>query len=215
MARKVFFSFHYDDVKSFRVNVVRNSNVIKHQNSGSVFSDGSLWEEAKLKTKKNLHDLIENVGLFDTSVTAVLIGSNTFERPFVRYEIIKSFELGKGLIGIYINRIRSNKGYIDAKGKNPFDYIGLTIEETGRINFLEFKNRKWIPFSDLPTINNRKSNTIYFKEKTSLQKIFGAGKEKFKFYKFSDLFDTYCWVNDEGHNNFSDWIENAHGGYYL
>jgi hypothetical protein len=215
MARKIFFSFHYEDVKSFRVNVVRNSNIIKRGNAGNVFSDGSLWEEAKSKTKKNLHSLIENVGLHDTSVTAVLIGSNTFERPFVRYELIKSFELGKGLLGIHINRIRSKDGYICAKGKNPFDYIGLTIEETGQINFFEFINRRWVPFSALPSLNNRKSNTIYFEERTPLQKIFGEGKEKYKFYKFSELFETFCWVNDDGSSNFSDWIEEAHGGFIL
>ena len=215
MARKIFFSFHYDDVKSFRVNVVRKSNVIKAGNPGNIFSDGSLWEEAKSKTKKSLHNLIENVGLYDTSVTAVLIGSNTFERPFVRYEIIKSFELGKGLLGIHINRVRSKDGYIDAKGKNPFDYIGLTINEIGQINFFELINRKWIPFTALPEINNKKSNTVYFEERSSLQKFLGTGKDKYKFYKFSELFETFCWVNDEGVNNFSEWIEDAHGGYAM
>lgn len=215
MARKIYFSFHYEDVKSFRVNVVRNSNVIKSGNPGNVFSDGSLWEEAKSKTKKQLHNLIENVGLYDTSVTVVLIGSNTFERRFVRYEIIKSFELGKGLLGVHINRIRSKDGYIAAKGKNPFDYIGLTVEETGHIVFFELVNRRWIPFGELPAINNRKSNTVYFEGRTSMQKIFGTGRGKYKFYKFSELFATYCWVNDEGNNNFSDWIEDAHGGYTI
>ncbi len=215
MARSVFFSFHYDDVKSFRVNVVRNSNIVKHQASGNIFSDGSLWEEAKIKTKKSLHNLIEDVGLYGTSVTSVLIGSNTFERPFVRYEIIKSFELGKGLIGVYINRIRSKHGYIDAKGRNPFDYVGLTIGENGRVNFFEFVNRKWIPFKELTEIKNRKSNTIYFEEQTPFQKFWGTGKEKYRFYKFSEFFASYCWINDDGTKNFANWIEDAHSGYII
>lgn len=49
MARKVFFSFHYDDVKSFRVNVVRNSSMFKASGDTSRVMDASMWEEARLK----------------------------------------------------------------------------------------------------------------------------------------------------------------------
>ena len=46
MARKVFFSFHYDDVVSFRANVVRQHGFFKgNQEAG--FWDNSIWEEAK------------------------------------------------------------------------------------------------------------------------------------------------------------------------
>lgn len=99
MARNVFFSFHYEDVKNFRVNVIRNSNIVKSGNTQTVFSDGSLWEDAKRKNKLDLQNLISEVGLYDTSVTSVLIGSETYSRPWVRYEIVKSFEKGNGIFG--------------------------------------------------------------------------------------------------------------------
>ena len=47
MARRVFFSFHYDrDVT--RAAVVRNSWVT-HDRQESVFFDAGIWEEAKKK----------------------------------------------------------------------------------------------------------------------------------------------------------------------
>lgn len=49
----------------------------------------------------------------NTSVTAVLIGSETYNRPWVRYEFFKSLQKGNKLIGIYINSIKGR----DAKTK--------------------------------------------------------------------------------------------------
>ena len=47
MARRVFFSFHYErDI--WRVNVVRNSWLTKGREAAG-FWDASLWEEAKKK----------------------------------------------------------------------------------------------------------------------------------------------------------------------
>ncbi len=46
MARKVFFSFHYDDV--MRVNIVRKCHTLTRKYDGIVrFTDRSLWETAK------------------------------------------------------------------------------------------------------------------------------------------------------------------------
>src|SRR5690242_903818 len=103
MARNVFFSFAYLDVKNFKVNVVRNSWLLN--NSDETFVDGSIWEKVKTKGDAYLKRLIET-GLNKTSVTAILIGQETANRRWVNYEIIKSFERGNGILGIHINRIR-------------------------------------------------------------------------------------------------------------
>ena len=72
MARKVFFSFHYEDVT--RANVVRNSNIIAKQYIGaSRFYDRSLWEAAKTTGPKAVKAVIDPQ-LEGTSVTCVLIG---------------------------------------------------------------------------------------------------------------------------------------------
>jgi hypothetical protein len=47
MAKRVFFSFHYQDVIDFRVNVVRNHWLTKPDRSLAGFFDSSIWEDAK------------------------------------------------------------------------------------------------------------------------------------------------------------------------
>lgn len=201
MARYVFFSFDYDDVRNFKVNVVRNSWLFQHKDE--TFIDGSMWEKAKTKGAAYIKQLIER-GLAKTSVTTILIGDNTSTRRWVNYEIVKSFEKGNGIIGIHINRIRSKSGYISGRGQNPLDRLGFKISENGKkINFFELINNRWCVFEDLPEINNKKSNTLYFEDSLWF------GNEYGDFFRFSEKFETYCWNNDAGHDNFSEWIEEA------
>lgn len=210
MAKNVFFSFHYDDVVSFRANVVRNSGILKRNAGNHIFSDGSIWEESKSKDPSDLKKLIQKSGLYGTSISVVLIGEKTSERRWVKYELVKSFEKGNGIIGIHINRIRGKNGYITQKGNNPLDKIGFYLDEdSNTIMFYEVKNGKWVPYIDLKTINNKKSNSIYFEKQSSFSKFLNGSKFN-KFYKFSDFFETYCWVNDNGNENFEAWIEKAH-----
>lgn len=103
MARKVFFSFHYDDVT--RANVVRNSDVITRQyEKGARFHDKSLWEEAKKQGPVAIKRMI-NGALDGSSVTCVLIGQETWQRPWVRYEILKSMARGNGILGVRIHDV--------------------------------------------------------------------------------------------------------------
>jgi hypothetical protein len=116
MARKVFFSFHYQH-DLWRVNVVRNSGLIDGF-SAAGFYDASLWEDAKRSGVDAVKRLINN-GLQGTSVTAVLIGAETARRRYVTYEIERSIALGNGLLGIRINNIKDKDGRIDPPGLIP------------------------------------------------------------------------------------------------
>ncbi len=147
MARYVFFSFAYNDVKNFKVNVIRNSWLLN--NSSGTFVDGSIWETEKTKSPKAIMRLIDR-GMNGTSVTVVLIGDETANRRWINYEIVKSFEKGNGILGVHINRIRSKDGIISSRGPNPLDRLGFQISEDGRkIYFYELINRKWEIYSDL------------------------------------------------------------------
>lgn len=106
MARRVFFSFHYQQ-DIFRVNVIRNSGVVIGS-SAAGFQDGSLWEKAKKRGSSVVKRIIDR-GLENTSVTCVLIGRNTANRKYVTYEIEQSVKKGNGLLGIHINNIRDVK----------------------------------------------------------------------------------------------------------
>jgi hypothetical protein len=107
MARRVFFSFHYQN-DIFRVNIVRKSGVVLG-NSAAGFQDASLWEKTKKQGTAAVKKLIDR-GLEGTTVTCVLIGQKTANRRYVTYEIEQSVKRGNGLLGIHINGIKDIKG---------------------------------------------------------------------------------------------------------
>ncbi len=119
MARKIFFSFHYQrDI--FRVNVVRNHYLTKGSYTIAGYWDHSLWEETRLRGDTALKRLIQT-GLDGTSVTVVLIGAETSRRPWVNYEIKQSLARGNGFLGIRINSIPDPQRAVDHSGLNPLD----------------------------------------------------------------------------------------------
>lgn len=203
MARSVFFSFHYKDVSSFRANVVRNSWVTK-RNTTESFIDKSMWEEAERKGTNSLKYLIDS-GLSGTSVTVVLVGTETYLRRWVRYEIVKSFVENKGIFPVHINRIRSTTDGVIARGPNPLDYLKLKVDKDCKtILFYEQVNGKWIPFADLLKVNNRMSNSFFFED--GWFNDYKCGQS----YKFSELFkQEYDWVSDNGYEEFTNWVEDA------
>lgn len=116
MARRAFFSFHYEhDI--WRANVVRNSWVTQGRESAGFF-DASLWEEAKTKGDAAIKALIDKA-LQNTSVTVVLIGNETASRSYVKYEIQQSVARANGLLGVWIEKIADKNGTVDDAGSNP------------------------------------------------------------------------------------------------
>lgn len=116
MARKVFFSFHYQR-DLWRVNVVRNSAMVDGV-SAAGFHDQSLWEETKKRGDDAIRKLIDT-GLEGTSVTVVLIGAETAGRKYVSYEIEKSIARANGLLGVRVNSIKDENGRSDSLGPIP------------------------------------------------------------------------------------------------
>jgi hypothetical protein len=204
MARRAFFSFHYNDVSSFRANVVRQSWVTHDRGRQDTFFDNSIWEKAQTKGTDAIKELIE-VGMKGSTVTVVLIGEGTHERRWVKYEILKSFERGNGILGIHINRIRGKDGYITSRGLNPLERLKFLVSPDGtKIHFFELVDQKWRGNGDLPQINNKKSNSFYYPE-GFIFKNSDWGKS----FLFSNHFKTYCWDKDNGYKNLPDWVEQA------
>lgn len=116
MARRVFFSFHYQrDI--WRVNQIRNlPNVIDTAAAG--FQDASLWEEAKSKGDATVQKLIDE-GLKYTTVTVVMIGAKTANRKFIDYEIAQSIARGNGIVGVQIHHLKNKDGETDLLGATP------------------------------------------------------------------------------------------------
>lgn len=103
MARRVFFSFHYENDIN-RSMTVRNSWVTQGKEAAG-FIDKAAFEQIKRQGDNAVHRWIDKQ-LDGTSVTVVLIGSDTLNRPFVQYEICKSLQRGNAVIGVHINGIR-------------------------------------------------------------------------------------------------------------
>ncbi len=116
MARRVFFSFHYQrDV--WRVNQIRNIPTITGS-AAAGFQDASLWEEARKKGDAAIKKLIDD-GLKNTSVTVVCIGAKTAGRKYINYEIQKSIDRGNGIVGIQIHHLKDQDGKTDSIGDIP------------------------------------------------------------------------------------------------
>lgn len=120
--RKVFFSFDWDDV--WRVNQVRNSWVAKgnYQNAG--FVDSADIESFKKATDQPIRNWIDDQ-LNGTSVTCVLIGSETCNSKWVKYEIQESINKQNGLLGIYIHNLKDQRGNTTCQGGKPFKEISV------------------------------------------------------------------------------------------
>lgn len=144
MARRVFFSFHYErDI--WRANVVRQSWVTQDREAAG-FWDASLWEEAKRSGDEAIKRMIKK-GLANTSVTAVLIGAETSSRRWVDHEIKASYGVGNGLLGVYIHNINDQDLRTDSKGSDPF--ASIYIERNNRrVYFTElYSTYDWL-FND-------------------------------------------------------------------
>ena len=192
MAKRVFFSFHYKDVSDLRANVVRNHWLTKPNREICGYYDASIWESARKKGDVALKRLI-NRGLDMTSNTCVLIGSQTYTRPWVRYELLKSFKKGNHIFGVHINSIRSKNRKTKIKGPNPLEYVGVTYSKSGKKATLwESVNGNWIRYNKIDGSASYRVNVA--------QKYRGNG------YKLSRFYNTYDWVANDGYNNFSGWV---------
>lgn len=123
MTRKIFFSFHYER-DAWRAGQIRNSDLLPNEDEHG-FIDAVAWEEIKRKGDAAIKNWIKEQ-LEGTSVTVVLIGAETSERPWVDYEIRESWKRGNAIIGLYINNVKDQDSKTDTKGTNPLDGIYFT-----------------------------------------------------------------------------------------
>lgn len=192
MARRAFFSFHYQrDVH--RAWVVRNSWVTQErQDSG--FFDSSVFESKKRTSDAALKRFLDE-GLVNCSVTCVLAGYQTAWRRWVRYELLRSFVEGKGMLGISIHSIsRFNEGP-DTPGPNPFSLLGFEVKDQ-TLYFKEWdgQQQRWVWSPDLSSmpLANVRYNIAYLTDST-----------------FDRIFPVYDWSTQRGFDNMGTWIETA------
>jgi len=117
MKRRVFYSFHYE-ADCVRTSQVRNIGVVEGNRPASDNDWQTITRGGDRAIQKWIHEQLDGC-----CCTIVLIGQQTAQRPWIRYEIEESWREGKGVFGIYIHRLKNFDGKQDAKGKNPFTQI--------------------------------------------------------------------------------------------
>ena len=151
-----------------------------------------MWEKAKKESTLALKRLINN-GLKNTSNTCVLIGTETYLRPWVRYELLKSLKKGNHIFGVHINSISCRNKKTKSLGKNPLDYVGVFAKDNSSYHLIQKRNDgKW----------------YYYKEIDGTSKINVKHSLKLNTnLPLSNFFSTYNWINDSGYNNFRTWVK--------
>ena len=115
MKRQVFYSFCFAD-DFWRTQQVRNIGAIE----GNAPTSANQWETVKRQGDAAIKKWIDD-NMKNRSCVVVLIGTNTADRKWVKYEIKRAWETEKGIVGIYIDRLKNQDGKQSLKGDNPFD----------------------------------------------------------------------------------------------
>lgn len=111
----VFYSFHFqNDV--MRVQQIRNIGSIE----GNSAVNSNEWERIKQSGKTAVQNWIDQNMKYKRCVI-VLIGTDTANRPWVKYEIERAWNQGKAILGIHIHNIRCARNGTCGKGANPFE----------------------------------------------------------------------------------------------
>lgn len=115
--RQCFYSFHYKQ-DGWRAGQVRNMGVL----DGNRPASDNDWETVKRGGEAAIKRWIDSQ-LKYRSCTVVLVGSETAGRRWINYEIVKSWDAGMGVVGIYVHGLQDRYGNISAMGNNPFANI--------------------------------------------------------------------------------------------
>ncbi|EKB3553820.1 TIR domain-containing protein [Vibrio cholerae] len=119
MARKAFYSFHYKN-DNWRASTVRSMGSVE----GNKPATDNDWEEVTKGGDKAIQDWIDSQ-MKGKSCLIVLVGEKTAGRKWIKYEIKKAWQDGKGVVGIQIHKLKDSKGNQSNEGGNPFDDFTL------------------------------------------------------------------------------------------
>ena len=193
MARKTFFSFHYN-ADCWRAWNVRNSWVVKGENVSTGFFDNSVFEASQKTSPDALKRFLRD-GLVNTSVTCVLTGENTWSRRWVRYEIARSVVKGNGILTVDIHGVRNRKGMTSSQGPDPLDAMGVYRTDDG-IFLAEWDRGRWVKYGD-------------YRRAIPSDKLWFAAPSSTAVVQLSTHCFRYDFIANNGRANLGKWIERA------
>lgn len=80
------------------------------------------WEEVKRNGSAAIEKWIDD-NMWGKSCVIVLVGSQTAQRPWVRREIVKGWDAGKGVLAIRVHRLLDSEGKRGVPGDNPLSKV--------------------------------------------------------------------------------------------
>ena len=113
VTRKIFFSFHYKQ-DNWRAAEIRNMGLVEGNRTVSDNEWETVTRGGDAAIKRWIHSQ-----MYGRSCAIVLIGNRTSGRKWIKYEIEKAWNDGKGLLGIYIHNLKDQNGNQSQKGANP------------------------------------------------------------------------------------------------
>ena len=115
--RQLFYSFHYKP-DNWRASQVRNIGTVE----GNKPTSDNDWETITKGGDNAIKRWIDSQMQY-RSCTVILVGNKTANRKWINYEIVKSWDDGKGVVGMCIHGLQNREGFVSRKGANPFTYI--------------------------------------------------------------------------------------------
>jgi hypothetical protein len=205
--RKAFFSFHFLD--RFRVNDVRNTWKISHPSSATMrsFQDSSLWEIRKLTDPKAIKAII-GYGVAYTSAVCVLVGTETWSRQWVRYEIARAIIDGRGLLSVHLNSIRHHDTLTaHPLGRNPLDYMAI-----GKVQPNALQPAKYYLFEKLAVpdgVGGYRWGWVRYEADPVDLPGWVTDPPEGHVTPLSDNADEYDFMRDVGHKHIGTWLDRA------
>src|SRR5262245_35874645 len=99
--RQAFYSFHYEP-DAWRASTVRNIGAIEGNRPATDNDWETVTRSGEAAIKKWIGDQLQY-----RSCTVVLVGSQTANRKWVNYEIVRSWDSGMGVVGIHIHGLKN------------------------------------------------------------------------------------------------------------
>ena len=203
--RKAYFAFRFEDI--MRVNNVRKAWCIDHPDSPTMrsFRDRSIWGKSKAQEPDSLKALMRDA-VVHRSAVCVLVGTNTWQGRWVKYEIARAVADSRGLLAIHINGLNHHQRQTsDTRGYNPLKCMGVYHSPNGRYYIYELRSErdsttrqlawKWRPYEDFKGAVDRPQY---------IQSIAQGYVAPLASYT-----SEYDYVAQNGHGNIGAWIDRA------
>jgi hypothetical protein len=190
-----------------RVNNVRKAWCIDHPDSPAMrsFRDRSIWGKSKAQEPESLKALMRDA-VIHSSAVCVLVGTNTWQGRWVKYEIARAVADKRGLLAVHINGLNHHqRGTPDTRGYNPLQYMGVYHSPSGFYYIYELRSernpttgqliRNWYPYEDFKSAIDRPQ---YIPSITQGRVAILASHTS-----------EYDYVLQDGHGNIGAWIDRA------